>query len=58
MNEIDVSKEVESLVKKAERAGDATDALKFSQAACNAANAMACLAMLRKSTEKGDDIGN
>lgn len=40
---IDVSKEVESLIKKADEATKADDALKFSQAACNAANAMACL---------------
>lgn len=40
---INVSKEVESLVKKAEQAKTADDALKFSQAASNAANAMACL---------------
>ncbi len=47
-NKIDVSKEVESLVKKAEAAEDSNDALKFSQAACNAANAMACLRSIRK----------
>lgn len=44
MNEIDVSKEVESLVKKAEQAEKSEDAMRFSQAACNAANAMACVA--------------
>lgn len=42
-NMIDISKEVESLVKKAEKAEKSEDALRFSQAACNAANAMACL---------------
>jgi len=40
MEKIDVTKEVESLVKKAEQAKDANDALKFSQAAANASNAM------------------
>ena len=48
MENIDVSKEVESLVKKAELAEKADDALKFSQAACNAANAMACLRSIPK----------
>jgi hypothetical protein len=42
-NTIDVSKEVESLVKKAEQAEKSEDAMRFSQAACNAANAMACV---------------
>lgn len=41
---LDVSKEVESLIKKAEQARTADDALKFSQAACNSANAMGALA--------------
>lgn len=36
--------EVESLIKKAEKATASDDALKFSQAACNAANAMRALA--------------
>lgn len=40
---MDVTKEIESLVKKAEQAEKADDALKFSQAACNAANAMRCV---------------
>lgn len=40
---IDVSEEIKSLVKKAEKAEKADDAMKFSQAACNAANAMACV---------------
>lgn len=47
-NKIDVSKEVESLVKKAEQAETSDAALKFSQAACNAANAMACLHSIPK----------
>ena len=38
-NRVDVSAEVKSLVSKAEKANSADDALKFSQAACNAANA-------------------
>lgn len=49
MNVVNVSKEVESLVKKAEAAEKADDALKFSQAASNAANAMACLQSIRLS---------
>lgn len=40
---IDVSKEIESLIKKAAETQDAIEALQFSQAASNAANAMACL---------------
>jgi hypothetical protein len=36
---VDVSEQVVTLVKKAVEAADANDALKFSQAACNAANA-------------------
>lgn len=51
MENIDVTKEVESLVKKAAEAEKADDALKFSQAACNAANAMACLRHIPKSGE-------
>ncbi len=41
MNVLDVTKEIESLVKKAEQAEKSEDALRFSQAACNSANAMA-----------------
>lgn len=37
---IDVRTEVEMLVKKAAEAPDSGDAMRFSQAACNAANAM------------------
>lgn len=51
MKTVDVSKEVESLVKKAESAETADDALKFSQAATNAANAMACLQNIRLNSE-------
>ena len=40
---IDVAEAVIVLVKKAQDTSDATDALKFSQAACNVANAKACL---------------
>lgn len=43
MNTIDVNTEIESLIKKAEKAEKSDDALKFSQAACNAANAMICI---------------
>lgn len=41
MEEIDVSNEVKSLVNKAAEAEKSEDAMRFSQAACNAANAMA-----------------
>lgn len=51
MEKIDVTKEVESLVKKAEKAQRADDALKFSQAACNAANAMACINTIKRNAE-------
>lgn len=37
---IDKSKEVETLIDKAAKAAKSEDALRFSQAACNAANAM------------------
>ena len=47
MNVVDVAKEVESLIKKAEAAEKSDDALKFSQAATNSANAMACLQAIR-----------
>jgi hypothetical protein len=47
-DQVDVSKEVKSLVEKAEKAQTADDALKFSQAACNAANAMGALAHAKK----------
>lgn len=42
MEKIDVSKEIKSLVEKAEKAATADEAMKWTQAACNAANAMAC----------------
>lgn len=49
---IDVSKEIESLVQKAEKAEKSDDALKFSQAACNSANAMACLFSVHEEMRK------
>lgn len=51
MEKIDVSKEVESLVKKAAEAEKSEDAMRFSQAACNAANAMACINTIQKPSE-------
>ena len=39
-----MEKQIESLVKKAAEAKSADDAMRFSQAACNAANAMRALA--------------
>lgn len=43
MNTSEMSKHVEALVKKAAEAPESNDALKFSQAAANAANAMCAL---------------
>jgi len=40
----DMAKHVESLIEKAAKADDYDAAMKFSQAACNAANAMCALA--------------
>lgn len=39
----ELAKAVESMIEKAAKADKSDDALKFSQAACNAANAMAQL---------------
>ena len=39
---------IESLIKKAEKAEKSEDALRFSQAACNAANAMLDIIAIRK----------
>lgn len=47
MNAVDLTNEVVSLVKRAENTDNSGDALKFSQAAVNAANAMACLQTTR-----------
>jgi hypothetical protein len=41
------SKEVEALIDKAATAHDSGDALRFSQAACNAANAMVAVGNAR-----------
>lgn len=38
------TEEVEALIKKAAEAHDSADAVRFSQAACNAANALCALA--------------
>lgn len=43
MKREDVEKQVEDLVKKAAEAKDSGEALRFSQAACNAANAFATM---------------
>lgn len=47
-NYLDVSASVDSLVLKAAQAEKADDALKFSQAACNSANAMCALAAAKR----------
>jgi hypothetical protein len=46
--EIDVTVEVKQLVEKAAKASDSADAMRFSQAAVNAANAMIGLRQLEK----------
>ena len=43
-----MEKHVEALIKKAAEVGSADEAQKFSQAACNAANAMCALASEKK----------
>jgi len=40
---IDLSKQIESLAQKAVDAFDSGDAMRYAQAACNAANAQACV---------------
>jgi hypothetical protein len=42
MNEI-VSKQIENLIKKAGESHDSSDAMRYSQAACNIANALITL---------------
>jgi hypothetical protein len=49
--EIWVGNAVEELVHKAKESADANDALKFSQAACNVANARAAMLIGRVSEE-------
>ena len=49
---IDYQKEIESLIVKASRSEKSDDALKFSQAACNAANAIGVIARLPGMEEK------
>lgn len=50
-NKVDVSTEVQALVKKAAETNSADEAMKFSQAACNSANAMAALAAAKNQTK-------
>ena len=45
---MDKSSEVETLIDKAAKAEKSEDAIRFSQAACNAANALCSLAQWRK----------
>lgn len=40
--------EIEALIEKAAKAGKSEDALRYSQAACNAANAMCALQVVEK----------
>lgn len=48
---IDVTDEVQTLVKKAAEAPDSADAMRFSQAACNASNAMIGLRSLARAED-------
>ena len=50
-NLIDVTDEVRQLVKKAAEATDSADAMRFSQAACNASNAMIGLQNLARAED-------
>jgi hypothetical protein len=47
----DMEKHVEEMVRKAAQAEKAADAMQFSQAACNSANALAVLENLRRSAK-------
>jgi hypothetical protein len=44
----DITKHVETMIKKAADAEKSEDALRFSQGACNAANAMAALDNIKR----------
>lgn len=46
---VDLIKEIESLIKKAEKSVDSSDALRFSQAACNVANALERIKHIKES---------
>lgn len=46
-----MSKHVEELIEKAAKADRADDAMKFSQAACNAANALCALGNEKRSSK-------
>lgn len=50
---IDVTNEVEQLVKKAASAEKSEDAMRFSQAACNASNAMIGIQNLTRNEDRG-----
>lgn len=50
---LDVTKEIKLLVQMATASGESEDALRFSQAACNSANAMACV---RNIGDLADDV--
>ncbi len=51
MIKVDVSDEIRALVAKAANAAKSEDAMRFSQAACNAANAMACVHNVQRDKE-------
>ena len=49
MNEEKIIREIEQLIEKAAYATKSEDALRFSQAACNVANALSCAMAVIKS---------
>lgn len=48
----DKTKEIEKLIDKAAQAGDSGDAMRFSQAACNVANALCAMKVVEEKTPK------
>lgn len=46
----EIAKNIESLIAKAAKADKSDDAMRFSQAATNAANALMCLESLKRET--------
>jgi len=52
MNEVDVTKEIVSLIKKSADTGDSMDAMRFAQAALSAAHAMKMLRATEEDSNK------
>jgi hypothetical protein len=57
MKRVDLTEQVQSLAKKAAEAGDSADAMRFAQAACNAANAQSAInySIANWSAPKGEE---